>query len=146
MTSGWRTDCEISDYVSSPDHATTIRWLERLVDAAPELSMHEFGRTPEGRPIHLVVAASGGESTPELARASGKAIVLLEAGIHSGEIEGKDAGLALLRDMTVEGTHRALLDNVILLFIPIFNVDGHERASPFLRINQNGPEKRGTRG
>ena len=66
-------------------------------------------------------------------------------GIHSGEIDGKDAGLMLLRDMTVRGTKRDLLEQANFLFVPIFNVDGHERASKFGRVNQRGPEMMGWR-
>ncbi|HET7745680.1 MAG TPA: M14 family metallopeptidase, partial [Vicinamibacteria bacterium] len=67
------------------------------------------------------------------------------AGIHAGEIDGKDAGLMLLRDMTVKGTRRALLDRANWLFMPILNVDGHERSSAFSRINQRGPAESGWR-
>jgi len=65
--------------------------------------------------------------------------------IHAGECAGKDASLMLLRDIAVTKSRSSLLDNVILLVIPIFNVDGHERFSPYSRINQNGPEAMGWR-
>ena len=104
-----------------------------------------FGVSPEGRDIAVLVVSAEGAFTPAAARASGKEIVLIEAGIHPGEIEGKDAGLALLRDIAITGEHRALLDHAILLFIPIFNVDGHERFNAYTRINQNGPDESGWR-
>ena len=62
-----------------------------------------------------------------------------------GEIDGKDAGMMLLRDMTVRGTKRDLLEHANFLFVPIFNVDGHERTSRFGRVNQRGPEVMGWR-
>ena len=71
--------------------------------------------------------------------------MLVQAGIHPGEPDGKDAGLMLLRDMVIHGKHLELLENITLLFIPIFNVDGHERFGPYNRINQNGPEEMGWR-
>ena len=71
--------------------------------------------------------------------------MLAQAGIHSGEIDGKDAGLMLLRDMTVRGTRRDLLQQVNLLFVPILSVDGHERFSKYSRINQRGPVEMGWR-
>ena len=64
---------------------------------------------------------------------------MVQAGIHAGEIEGKDAGLMLLRDLAVTGGLPHLLDHTILLYLPIFNVDGHENSSPYNRINQLGP-------
>jgi hypothetical protein len=72
-------------------------------------------------------------------------VVLVQAGIHSGEIEGKDAGLMLLRDIAVTKKFPELLDHVTVLFIPILNVDGHERFGPYNRINQNGPIEMGWR-
>ncbi|KAB2840091.1 MAG: hypothetical protein F9K45_09365, partial [Melioribacteraceae bacterium] len=83
--------------------------------------------------------------TPELAKKTGKPIILLQNGIHSGEIEGKDASMLLLREMLVTKEKEHLLDNVIFIIVPIFNVDGHERRSAYNRINQNGPEIMGWR-
>src|SRR5687768_1849105 len=146
MSADWTTDAERSGFRRSPGYAETIAWLERLSRATPDLALASFGTTPEGRDMRYAVAARDGDTTLEFAHRSGKAIALVEAGIHSGEIEGKDAGLALLRDLTVTGRWQELLAHTVLVFIPVFNIDGHERASPWLRINQNGPEERGTRG
>ena len=113
--------------------------------AAPQRKRISLGKSPEGRDIWMIVAASEKESTPEALRKNGKPIILAQAGIHPGEIDGKDAGLMLLRDMTVRGTKRDLLEQANFLFVPIFNVDGHERASKFGRVNQRGPEMTGWR-
>jgi hypothetical protein len=107
--------------------------------------MISLGKSPEGRDIWMVVASRDKKFTPEELRQSGKAIVFAQAGIHPGEIDGKDAGLMLLRDMTVRGAKRDLLEHANFLFVPIFNVDGHERSSKFSRVNQRGPEKTGWR-
>lgn len=146
MSADWTTDAERSRFERSPNYADTIAWLERLARATPDIALGSFGRTPEGRDMRYAVAARDGDTTLEFAHRSGKTVVLLEAGIHSGEIEGKDAGLALLRDLTVRGKYQELLAHTVLVFIPVFNIDGHERASRWLRINQNGPAERGTRG
>ena len=89
--------------------------------------------SPQGRELKCLVIAGKGEFTPEKAKKSGKAIVLIQNGIHSGEIEGKDACMLLLREMLITKEKFNLLKNVILLIIPVFNVDGHERLSPFNR-------------
>ncbi len=142
----WTTPAEAADFRTTPSYRQTRDYLERLAAAAPKtLRLSRFGVSPEGRDLMLVVAASGGEFTPEAARASGKAIVMVQSGIHAGEIEGKDAALMLLRDLTVAAKHPHLLDHVILVWLPIFNVDGHENAGPYNRINQNGPERMGFR-
>ncbi|OGV02605.1 MAG: hypothetical protein A2330_11025, partial [Ignavibacteria bacterium RIFOXYB2_FULL_36_7] len=70
---------------------------------------------------------------------------LIINGIHSGEIEGKDASMILLREILVTKEKEKMLDNVILLVIPVFSVDGHERFGKYNRINQNGPEEMGWR-
>jgi len=105
----------------------------------------EFGRTPEGRPMLALAVSKSGALTPDDARERGVPVMLAQGGIHAGEIDGKDAGLMLLRDMTVRGTKRELLDQANFLFVPIFNVDGHERFSRYCRINQRGPEECGWR-
>ena len=141
----WVTPSEKTALRTSPSYDETIAWLRRLDAAAPELQMVSLGKSGEGRDLWMVIASRDRAFTPEALRRSGKAIVLAQAGIHSGEIDGKDAGMMLLRDMTVRGTRRALLDRANFLFVPIFNVDGHERASKFGRINQRGPEVMGWR-
>jgi hypothetical protein len=104
-----------------------------------------FGTSGEGRDLTLVVASKDRAFDAASAARTGKAIVLLQAGIHAGEIDGKDAGMMLLRDMAVTRERAALLDRAILLFMPIYNVDGHERFGPYNRINQNGPKETGWR-
>jgi hypothetical protein len=93
----------------------------------------------------MVVASKEGAETPEALRGAKRPTLLVQAGIHAGEIDGKDAGMMLLRDMTARGTKSALLDRVNFLFIPILNVDGHERLAATNRINQRGPAEMGWR-
>jgi murein tripeptide amidase MpaA len=142
----WITPAERSELRTTPSYDETVAWLQKLVAAAPkQLHLLSLGKSPEGREIWLVVATQEKEATPEALRKGGKPTLLAQAGIHAGEIDGKDAGLMLLRDMTVRGTKRDLLDRVNFLFVPIFNVDGHERSTRFGRVNQRGPEVMGWR-
>jgi len=135
----WRTPAERSGYRATPSLAETLDFLGLLQARAPHrIRVTEFGRTPEGRPMPLVVASSASAFTPVAAKATDSAVVLVQCGIHSGEIDGKDAMLAVLRDIALERAG-GLLDGVTLLVIPIYNVDGHERVSPFNRPNQDGP-------
>ena len=143
----WTTPAEAAHFRTTPDYATTLDYLQRLVAAAPgKLKLERFGTTPQGRPMMAVVASGDGTFTPDAARRAGKPIVLVQAGIHPGEIEGKDAGLMLLRDFAVTGKLPHLLDHAVLVYIPVFSVDGHEHSSPYNRINQNGPDSMGFRG
>lgn len=141
----WITPSEKTDFHTTPSYDETVAWLRKLAAAAPELKMISLGKSPEGRDIWMVIASREKRFTPEELRKNGKAIVFAQAGIHPGEIDGKDAGLMLLRDMTVRGTKRNLLEHANFLFVPIFNVDGHERSSKFGRVNQRGPEEMGWR-
>lgn len=142
----WQTPAEKSDYRTTPNYAETRLYLQRLAQAAPNIKLTTFGKTGENRDLLLVIAANQNAFTPELARRQNKPIVLVQAAIHAGEADGKDAGLALLRDIAITKTHAKLLDKIVLLFVPIYNADGHERRSKFNRINQNGPEETGWRG
>jgi hypothetical protein len=141
----WATPAERSGLTRTPRYDETIDWLRRLADAAPDIEMVPLGASPEGRDLWLVIAARGSDFTPAGLRRSGKPTLFAQAGIHAGEIDGKDAGMMLLRDMTVGGTRTELLDGANFLFVPIFNVDGHERFSRFSRMNQRGPVESGWR-
>ena len=142
----WITPSEAAQFRTTPSYADTLAYLERLQHAAPNIiHLATFGTTPEGRPMTVVIASGDGTFDPAAARAAGKPVVLLQAGIHPGEIEGKDAGLMLLRDIAITHKYPHVLDHLVLVYIPVFSVDGHENSSPYHRINQNGPESMGFR-
>ncbi|RAK57142.1 M14 family metallopeptidase [Phenylobacterium deserti] len=136
----WITPSERAGFASTPSYADTVAYVERLAAASPLFRIERFGRTPEGRDLIAVVASKD----PAGALDPAKPLVLIQAGIHSGEIDGKDAGLMLLRDMAFRGK-AGLLDRANLVFVPIFNADGHENTSPFSRPNQRGPQSQGWR-
>ncbi len=141
----WITPVEQSDFTRTPRYDETMKWLQKLVAAAPELKMISLGKSPEGRDIWMVIASKERAFTPAALHATSKPIFLAQAGIHSGEIDGKDAGMMLLRDMTVADKKRDLLKGANLLFVPILSVDAHERFSTYGRINQRGPIETGWR-
>jgi len=105
----------------------------------------EFGRTPEGRPMLALVASRAGGLAPAVARAKRLPVVLLQGGIHAGEIDGKDAGFLALRELLESEADPGVLSRVVVLFVPVFNVDGHERFGAWNRPNQRGPESMGWR-
>ena len=145
MDDGWDTCFETSQGRRTPGYEETLDYCRRLAEASPWLHTTRFGVSPQGRDLILMIADRDGCVTPAAARAAGKAVLLLQAGIHAGEIDGKDAGMMLMRDIAVRRTCPGLLDHVTILFLPIFNVDGHERFGPNNRANQNGPEEMGWR-
>jgi murein tripeptide amidase MpaA len=141
----WLTFSEHTDYRKTPRYAETVSYSQKLDKASDQIVYKSFGTSGEGRDLPLLIASNDKTFTAEAARRKGKAIVLIQAGIHSGEIDGKDAGLALLRDIAITKTRADLLKNVVILFVPIYNVDGHENFNAYNRINQNGPDEMGFR-
>jgi len=137
-TDPWITPAEAGGFERTPSYDETIAWLERLAAATPRVRLVSLGKSGLGREIWMAVASAEGAADPEALRANGKPVVLAQAGIHAGEIDGKDAGLMLLRDLTV-GKKLDLLQRASLLLIPILNPDGHERVERLGRINQRGP-------
>jgi hypothetical protein len=104
-----------------------------------------FGTTPEGRPLLMLVASADGALTPAATARKGRPVVFFQGGIHSGEIDGKDAGFWLLRDLLDGTALPGTLQRVTAVFVPVLNVDGHERFGPNNRPNQVGPEEMGGR-
>ena len=142
----WRTPAETSDYRTTPRYAETIAYVRRIVAAAPrQARLETFGRTGEGRDLVVVVASRDGVFDPAALHRAGRPIVLVQNAIHAGEMDGKDATLALLRDILVTKEKAALLERAVLVVMPIYNADGHERVSAYNRINQNGPGETGWR-
>ncbi|MDH4020582.1 MAG: M14 family metallopeptidase [Xanthomonadales bacterium] len=141
----WITPAERTQLSATPDYKETIDWLRGLVAVAPELEMVTIGKSLQGRDIWMVIASADRAFSAQAMKKSGKPLLLAHSGIHAGEIDGKDAGMMLLRDMTVADRRRELLAESSFLFIPILNVDGHERKSAFNRINQRGPVEMGWR-
>nr|WP_313004935.1 M14 family metallopeptidase [Brevundimonas sp.] len=123
----------------SPSYADTRAWFDRLDAASDLIRVEQFGVSPEGRPIYAVIASKDGATLDP-----SKPVLLAQAGIHPGEIDGKDAGMMLLRDIAFYGKD-GLLDRANLILIPILSVDGHERTSPYSRPNQRGPRNQGWR-
>ncbi|MGY0652387.1 M14 family metallopeptidase [Luteimonas sp. A537] len=105
----------------------------------------DFGTTPEGRPMKALVASRSGALTPEAARAAGLPVLLVQGGIHAGEVDGKDAGFLALRQALDGEAAPGALERQVLVFVPVFNADGHERFGAWNRPNQRGPEEMGWR-
>ena len=104
-----------------------------------------FGPTPEGRPMKALVASTSGALTSEQAQRRGLPVVLIQGGIHAGEIDGKDAGFLALREVLEGRAANGALDKLVWVFVPVFNVDGHERFGAWNRPNQRGPKEMGWR-
>lgn len=135
----WITPSEAAGFAKTPDYAQTMAWLKKLDRASSLVRLETFGKSPQGRDLIAAIVSRDGRTLDPR-----KPVILIQAGIHSGEIDGKDAGFMLLRDIAFRD-RRDLIDAVNIVFVPILNVDGHERSSPFSRPNQRGPSSQGWR-
>ncbi|MCU0371021.1 MAG: M14 family metallopeptidase [Bacteroidales bacterium] len=136
---------EKSGCKATPTYDETVAYCQLLDQVSEMIHYTTFGKSPQGRDLPLLIIDADGYTSPEQAEQAGKFILLIEAGIHSGEIDGKDAGLMFFRDLAIKKQFGDIPDNITFLFIPIFSVDGHERSGPYNRINQDGPEEMGWR-
>ncbi len=141
----WLTRFEKSGFMQTERYDETISYFRKLEGHSPAAKLISFGTSPQGRKLYCLIVSKDKAFTPVKAKNTKKPIVFIENGIHAGEIEGKDASMILLREILITKEKENLLDHVILMVVPVFNVDGHERISKYNRINQNGPEEMGWR-
>jgi zinc carboxypeptidase len=139
------TTGEKTDWNQTALYAEAVEIAHRLERASRFVKVLDIGATPEGRTMIAIVVSKDRAFTPEAAAKTGKVVMLIQSGIHAGEIEGKDTALMLIRDMTVSKKFAVWLDHMIFVIIPVFNVDGHEDVSPYHRPSQNGPQSTGLR-
>jgi hypothetical protein len=135
---------ERSGFTETPRYDETVAYCMKLDEASSVISFQYFGKSLQGRDLPLLILDKDGYFTPEEVDKSGKIKLLVQGCVHAGETEGKDAGLALFRDIAIKNKDLNL-DSITILFIPILNADGHERFTPYTRINQNGPKEAGWR-
>ena len=142
----WSTPAEKSCYRTTPRYAETMEYVRRIARAASrQVKIENFGKTGEGRALVAVVVSGDGVFSPAALHRSKRPVVFIQNSIHAGEMDGKDASLALLRDILVTKKRARLIERAVLVIVPIYNADGHERFGRFNRINQNGPEQTGWR-
>lgn len=140
------TVAERSGYRQTGHYDEVIALCDAYQQAWPTtVRCFDFGTTPQGRPMKAMAVSTSGALTADDARERGLPVVLAQGGIHAGEIDGKDAGFGLIRDMLQGKTGKGALDKAVLLFVPVFNVDGHENFRAWNRPNQRGPEEMGFR-
>jgi Zinc carboxypeptidase len=133
-----RTTAERTNYVETSRYEDVVKFLENVAKGSRIVHITSFGYSFEGRSLPLAVVGRVADGSPQTVRASGKLRVYIQANIHAGEVEGKEAALALIRDIAA-GRHSQWLDSMVLLIAPIYNADGNERVTLTNRGPQNGP-------
>lgn len=129
------TAAELSNYERTSTFAEVVSVLDALEARTALMHRESLLLTREGRDVPIVVLANPPVTSPEQARASGKPVVYIQGNIHGGEVEGKEASLIAMRDILF-GDKQHLLDNQILIFVPIYNADGNDDMAENNRPNQ----------
>src|SRR5262249_57108432 len=120
------TEAEASGFLRTPRHAEVMTFVEALrARGDRRLALETAGTSPEGRDLPVLVLSSEGVRTPEAAHELGRPVVLTVGGIHAGEVEGKEALLALVRDL-LEGPDAGLLERLTWVVLPRFNPTGND--------------------
>ena len=140
------TRAERTNFRETSTYADVVQFLDSLRILGAKIHVGSIGKTTEGRDIPFVVASRPLVTTPAEAKQLRRPIVYVQGNIHAGEVEGKEAIQAILRDLAFDNRAN-VLDSIILIAVPIYNADGNERfaSQERNRTEQNGPELVGTR-
>ncbi len=133
-----KSRAELSNYEETSRYEDVMKFIAALQKQTDKLRVESFGKSGEGRELPLMIFADPPISQPREARDSGKPIIFIQANIHAGEVEGKEAMLHLSRRIA-NGDLKVLLAKLIVLIAPIYNADGNEKFSLNNRTAQNGP-------
>jgi Zinc carboxypeptidase len=125
-----RTRAELTSYAETSRHADVVAFCDELAAKSPHVHRTSIGTSGEGQDIVALVLSDRKAFTSELARRQKKAVVMIEANIHAGEVEGKEEVLALARNLALTSGGKGILDRICLVVVPDFNPDGNDRISP----------------
>ncbi len=140
------TKAEVTQWKQTGRYEEVLRLCNDFAkNYAKQVRCIDFGKSPEGRLMVALVASGDGTLEAKKAKAKNRPVIVMQGGIHAGEIDGKDAGFYVLREILKGNLLPKVLDKVTLVFVPVFNVDGHERFGKHNRPNQIGPEEMGWR-
>ncbi len=137
---GLLSRAEKTAFMETSHDEDVVKFVENLKAASPLVSVEQFATSKLGNPLQLVILANPRITTPEEARASGKPVMYIQANIHAGEVEGKEASMQLMREIVL-GPRKYLLDNQIILFCPNYNPDGNDKFADNNRPSQEGSPK-----
>ena len=132
------TTAEKSDFKSTSNYNDVMSFIEQLRKSSKHIRVETIATSTEGRDIPLLVIADPIPKSPKDLINDKRVVVYIEANIHAGEVEGKEAVLMYARDLLKEKSPE-ILRNVVLLICPLFNPDGNEKIDPGNRTYQNGP-------
>ncbi len=128
---GLVTPAERTRYRETSTHAEVGSLCAAIARRCPSrVRLLSMGRTPEGRDLPFLVLASDGAFTPAAARRKGRAVVMVQANIHAGEVEGKESVLMLARETALAARTPEFLRRLTVVLVPDYNADGNDRIAP----------------
>ncbi|MBC7125971.1 MAG: hypothetical protein H5T24_10100, partial [Bacteroidales bacterium] len=130
------TVAEGSNFQSTSTYVDVMNYIKMLEKSSRYIKTETIATSIEGRDIPLMVVANPMPKTPR--DIGNRIVVYIQANIHAGEVEGKEASLMFVRDL-LKNPNNPLFKNIVLLVCPILNADGNESISPKNRPWQNGP-------
>ncbi|MFN5392547.1 MAG: DPP IV N-terminal domain-containing protein [Planctomycetota bacterium] len=132
------TIAERSNYLATSRESDVLEFLEKLSAAHSVAKLVDVGQTHEYRPLWTLVVSKEKFNPLPLAKDDPRIVIVMIGGIHSGECDGKEALMALARDV-LKGSKPDWLERCVLVFLPNFNADGNQRVGPMHRPGQEGP-------
>jgi len=140
------TRAERSGFTETSRYSDVMAFIDTLKTTAKDVYVTTMGRTSQGRDIPVLVVSRPMVRTPAEAKRLNRPIVYIQGNIHGGEVEGKEALQALIRDLE-RSEFQNVIDSLVILAVPIYNIDGNEALGPQEenRTEQNGPAVVGQR-
>ena len=132
------TKAEKSDFKSTSDYNDVRTFIKQLKNSSKYIRSETMATTVEGREVPLLIIGNPLPKSPLDLKNDKRIVVYIQANIHAGEVEGKEATLMFIRDLLAD-RNSEIMKNVVLLVCPLFNPDGNEKISPQNRTYQNGP-------
>jgi dipeptidyl-peptidase-4 len=134
----FQTVAESSDFKSTSNYNDVMSFIEKLKKSSKYLRVETIARSAEGRVVPLLVIGKPLPKSPLHMLNDDRIVIYIQANIHAGEVEGKEASLMFARDL-LRDEDSEILKHVVLLICPNFNPDGNEKISPRNRTHQTGP-------
>src|SRR5215831_17965763 len=140
------TRAERTNFAETSHYDDVVAFIDSLKLLGAKIATGSIAKTVEGRELPYVIASRPLITTPAEARRLNRPVAYIQANIHAGEVEGKEAMQSMLRDLLFD-KKKNILDSIVLIVQPIYNADGNEKWGPQARNRgaQNGPELVGTR-
>src|SRR5260370_11741557 len=113
---------ERTNFAETSHYEDVVAFIDSLRLLGARIQVGSIGKTALGRDLPYVIPSRPLITSPAEARRLGRPVAYIQANIHSGEVEGKEASLSLLRDLLFD-KNKNRLDSILLIVQPPYNAD-----------------------